>query len=149
MEGVRNRLLICAGIAAGVLIASVLSVITSGSGNASLTRWMTYLSRNLSFCSALLNFVLWSALIRRRQRDPQLLLVSAGMGLDTTGKAIGHSLRWISRSAVPIGNVLIVITHLLALTLWWYSFARMRPRNPGETHSRRSAEAENASVQLS
>jgi hypothetical protein len=126
MEGVATRRVFCAGLTFVILLAASVSIVASGPVPGSYARWMTVLSRNLSFCSALLNLVLWSALIRRRKRDPQLLIVSAGLGLSTTGKAIGHSLRRISPSTVMVGNLIIVATSLALLLLWWRAFSRKR-----------------------
>lgn len=87
---------------------------------------MSQLSRNLSFCSALLNLVLWNALMKRKRRDLQLLLLSAGIGLLTTGKAIGHSLRLVSRDLSTPGNVFIVFSTILALGIWFWTFRNAR-----------------------
>jgi len=88
----------------------------------SLAFYMTVLSRNLSFCTALLNLALWSAILRGRKRAVQLLLVSGGIGIQTTGQAIGHSLRSISPSTTAPGNLLIVLGHILCLAVWSYAF---------------------------
>lgn len=95
------------------------------------SRWMTQLSRNLSFCAVLLNLVLWMALIRHRPDDRRLLLISGGLGVQMAGKAIGHSLRQMSRSLITPGNLLIVLSHLLCLFIWWQAF-----REPGFRTSR-------------
>ena len=131
LDGVTGQLTLCLGL---VALATLILGISLGLSGVTFDnyQWMTPLSRNLSFCSALLNLVLWSALLRQKQREPQLLTVSAGLGLATTGKAIGHSLRYLSTSAVLLGNLAIVGTTLLCLFLWWYSFSRQRvvPRTP-------------------
>ena len=49
--------------------------------------WIFPLSRNLSFIEEVLNFVLWTVLIRNRSRDVVLLLVSAGLGIQVTGRS--------------------------------------------------------------
>jgi len=87
-------------------------------------RRLTEAARNLSFASALLNLALWLALVRIGPLDRQLLLLSAGIGIQTTGKAIGHSLRYVSRDMVEAGNILIVAVHLLCLFIWWWAFSR-------------------------
>jgi hypothetical protein len=125
LDGFRGRSAFCLILALAVILAVGLLVGFSGV-TFSNYRWMTPLSRNLSFCSALLNFVLWSALLRQRKRDPQLLTVCAGLGLATTGKAIGHSLRKLSSSVVVFGDVLIVVTGLTCLCLWWFAFRKAR-----------------------
>ena len=35
------------------------------------------------------------------------------------GKAIGHSLRQISSSTVLAGELILVLSHLLCLYIWW------------------------------
>src|SRR5512138_1112464 len=77
--------------------------------------WMTDLSRNLAFLAVILNLVLWAALIQFRRDDRILLMVSGGMGIEMAGKAIGHSLRQLSKSTQLMGDLILVITHLLCL----------------------------------
>jgi hypothetical protein len=87
--------------------------------------WMTSIIRNMSFCAAIINLGLWAALIRRRQRDSQILLLSGGLGLQMTGEAMGHSLRnlWqVSRNYAVLGNIVLVLAHLLCLFAWWQAF---------------------------
>jgi len=84
--------------------------------------YMTTVSRNLSFTAVVLNLFLWVALIRSRQPDRQLLLVSGGLGLNMAGEAIGQSLRQLSRSTVTLGNLVGVLSHLLCLYVWWTAF---------------------------
>lgn len=101
-----------------------------------LGSWMTELGRDLSFCAAVLNLILWMALIHHRPDDDRLLLISGGLGLQTAGKAIGHSLRQISKPMVMPGNLLIVFSGLFRLFVWWYAFRRLRTApaspNPGD-----------------
>ena len=129
-RGARARWILTLGMGAAVIVVCGLLVLLSTQGApGSLTRWMTVLSRNLSFCSALLNLVLWTILLRRRIRDIQLLLLSAGLGLQTTGKAIGHSLRRMSPDVVGVGNWIIVLSMIVCLLVWWYAF-RIRRVEP-------------------
>jgi hypothetical protein len=85
----------------------------------------TVLSRNLNFVAALLNMVLWSALVRRPKRDLQLLLISAGLGIEVTGEAVAHSLRTVmgrdQANLVWIPNLLAIATHLMCLAIWWFA----------------------------
>lgn len=84
--------------------------------------WMTKLSRNLGFAAVILNLVLWAALIRERSGDRTLLLVSGGLGIQMAGKAIGHSLRQLSRGLIFTGDLVIVLSHLVCLYIWWQAF---------------------------
>jgi len=98
------------------------------------TKSLTKLARNLSFASAILNLALWMALIRGAMKEPQLLLLSAGIGIQTTGKAVGHAIRFMAeesrnRAMVDSSNLLIVIVHLLCLTIWWFALrSRFEPK---------------------
>ena len=85
---------------------------------------MTRFSRNLGFLAVLLNLVLWAALLKHRRPDQTLLLVSGGMGIQMAGKAIGHALRQLSPSTVTAGNLVIVLSHLLCLYIWWQAFRK-------------------------
>ena len=89
-----------------------------------LGHWMTNLSRNLGFLAVVLNLVLWAVLIQARREDRTLLMVSGGMGIQMAGKAIGHSLRQLSKSTEVVGDLVIVVSHLLCLYIWWQVFRR-------------------------
>jgi hypothetical protein len=96
-----------------------------------LNAWMTLFSRNLGFLAVILNLVLWAALLRFRQRDRVLLAVTGGMGVQMAGKAIGHSLRQLSRSTIVAGDLILVLSHILCLYIWWQAFRRFDPQaNP-------------------
>jgi hypothetical protein len=97
--------------------------------NPQLGYWMTRLSRNLGFLAVVLNMVLWAVLIKSRRADRTLLMVSGGLGIQMAGKAIGHSLRQISHSTILPGNLVIVLSGLLSLYIWWQAF---RDFNPAE-----------------
>jgi len=86
--------------------------------------WMTKLARNLGFCAVILNLVLWAVLIKARDTDRRLLLISGGLGVQMAGKAIGHSLRQMSASTVLAGNLVYVLAHLACMYIWWQSFRR-------------------------
>jgi hypothetical protein len=87
-----------------------------------LGRWMTQLSRNLGFLAVILNLVLWAVLIKSRRADRTLLMVSGGLGIHMAGRAIGHSLRQLSHSTVVPGDLIIVLSGLLCLYIWWQAF---------------------------
>ncbi len=90
-------------------------------------RWMTDLSRNLGFLAVALNMILWAVLLRSRRVDRVLLMVTGGMGIQMAGKAIGHSLRQVSGNGVLPGNLVLVLSHLLCLYIWWQAFRRFDP----------------------
>lgn len=90
---------------------------------------MTFISRNLGFCAAITNLILWALLIRSRHPDRTLLLLSGGLGVEMAGKAIGHSLRTLAPALVGFGNLVIVLSYLFGLYVWWQAFRHWRP-NP-------------------
>jgi hypothetical protein len=119
-------------IAAGAAAAVLLSVAFYSepprplTGDRQTTYVMTQLSRNLSFCSALLNLVLWNALLRAKRKDVQLLMLSAGLGILTAGKAIGHSLRVLSKESLVAGNAFVVVSALLSFAIWFWTFRNVK-----------------------
>ncbi|MBI4903425.1 MAG: hypothetical protein HY820_07315 [Acidobacteria bacterium] len=79
--------------------------------------WMNQLVRNVAFGSMFVNLTLWTVLIRQPNRER--LMVTAGMGIQLAGSAIGHSLLSISRQFVWAGNVVLLSVYLLFLyTIW-------------------------------
>jgi hypothetical protein len=113
----RGRLL----IAGSVLFAALSLYFTYGHV---FDRWMTRFSRNLGFLAVILNLVLWAALLKLRRPDQTLLMVSGGIGIQMAGKAIGHALRQLSHSTVTLGDLVIVLSHLLCLYIWWQAFRK-------------------------
>jgi hypothetical protein len=86
--------------------------------------WMFPLSRNLSFIEEVLNFVLWTILIRNRSGDVVLLLVSAGLGIQVTGEVIGRTIRLYARapSVSWLPDAIIVLCEAGALYVWYRAF---------------------------
>jgi len=86
--------------------------------------WMFPLSRNLSFIEEVLNFILWTILIRNRSRDMVLLLVSAGLGIQVTGEVIGRTIRLYARSPSIswLPDAIIVLCQVGALYVWYRAF---------------------------
>ena len=109
----------------GAAVVSIASLLLTK--NPVLGVWMTNLSRNLGFLAVILNLVLWAALIQRQSGDRTLLMVTGGMGIQMAGKAVGHSLRQLSPAVWVVGNLIIVLTHVLCLYIWWQAFRRPAP----------------------
>lgn len=55
--------------------------------------WFNSTSQILDFGGAIMNLILWSALLTSKRRDPQLLTLSAGLGVILAGQAIAFGLR--------------------------------------------------------
>jgi hypothetical protein len=46
------------------------------------------------------------------------------------GKAIGHSLRTLATGLVGLGNLVIVLSYLFGLYVWWQAFRHWQPNSP-------------------
>lgn len=122
----------------GALVYCAISLVMTHEPRFSL--WMTRFSRNLGLLAVLLNLLLWASLMVNRRKDKLPLLISGGLGIQMTGKAAGHSLRQISEKLVTVGDLLIVLTHLVCLFFWWQAFrgytpARYRTESAGTADS--------------
>lgn len=86
-----------------------------------LNTWMTSVVRNLSFFTGVMNLFVWFAYARSQSRELTRLMISAGLGLQMTGEAIGQAIRQLnySRNTNLAGAIFIVVTHLLCLYIWW------------------------------
>ena len=90
-----------------------------------LNVWMTQVTRNLSFCSAIVNLTVWFALVSSQVKDTRRLMIAGGLGLQMTGEAIGQSIRQL-RISEPVfwaANILIVLAHFVCLYIWWQAFS--------------------------
>src|SRR5450432_139 len=96
--------------------------------------WKTPWTRDLNFCSAALDMALWALLIGRREKDERVLLLSGGMGVMFTGEAIGESLRQLaqrdrSHALALSGGLIMMLSNLVFLFVWWRAFRPARQRN--------------------
>ena len=103
--------------------------------------FMTSITRDLTFLTALLNMVLWRFLLQLRKRDFLLLAVSAGLGIQCTGDAIGHSFRMLGKQVAQagamheFGNILMSLSAVITIAIWHTAFSRSKYRvlaAPGE-----------------
>jgi hypothetical protein len=95
------------------------------------TPWLNHTSQLLSFCAAVLNLGLWSALISNRRRDRLLLSVSAGLGIAVTGAAISYGVRgYFSRDWIWVPDLFMSATFVICMVIWCWAF---RPRTPVTT----------------
>ena len=101
--------------------------------------WMTAVSRNLGFLAVVLNLVLWAVLIQFQRSNRVLLMVTGGMGIQMAGKAIGHALRQLAKTTELPGNLIIVLSHLLCLYIWWQALRRHGPSTSHEPHATKSS----------
>lgn len=98
--------------------------------NALIGVWMTPWTRDLNFSSAILDLALWSILIASKEKDHRLLMLSGALGIQFTGEAIGESLRHLFNTHVAEipGNILIMLTNLVSLYIWWQTFRTAKPK---------------------
>ena len=101
------------------------------------SRWMTEIVRNLAFFASILNLILWFAMIRARKTPAELLMISGGLGIESTGEAIAQSVRpFTARSMIWMPNVFMVLTHFACLIIWTRALRRAR-RNEARVVSER------------
>jgi hypothetical protein len=131
------------GLTIGALLIAGLSVLVHS--DRKLNAFMTLVSRDLTFLMALLNLILWKFLLQIRKRSPLLLAVSAGLGIQCAGDAIGHSIRLLSRQfASPatvheIGNMVMSMAGVVTIAVWYKAFSRAK-YGAGETPAGRRGE---------
>jgi hypothetical protein len=99
--------------------------------------FMTSVARDLTFLAAVLNMVLWRFMVQLKKRDFLLLAVSAGVGIQCTGDAIGHSFRMLARqmgtassSIHDAGNILMSLSAVITIAIWHAAFSRSKYRAP-------------------
>lgn len=99
------------------------------------TRWFNGVSQWLNFGGAIMNLGLWTALLSNKKRDPQLVMVSIGLGLAVTGAALYFGLRqFMTRTDLrPFADLVGVLTHLLGVSVWCWAFRPAMMRNSGRS----------------
>jgi hypothetical protein len=107
--------------------------------------WMTPWTRDLNFCAALLDLVLWALLIASREKDRRLLLLSGALGIQFTGEAIGEAVRQLaiqhrSHPVALLGSTLVVTADILRSYIWWRVFYKSPAANPAPMPARITAD---------
>lgn len=121
---VKNRAVVAVLLGMAALAASSLVILYSSHIN----RWMTPVTRNMSFGEELLNLILWTLLLQKSDYDYQLLVVSAGIGIQVTGEVIGHTLRlYTSNSSMWVPDQLVFISEMMCLLVWLWAFPERKP----------------------
>jgi hypothetical protein len=123
-----------AALVAGAIAFAAISFLIHYNSRVVSGAWMTPWSRDINFVSAVLDLALWALLLASARKDRCLLMLTAALGIQFTGEAIGQSLRRLSPSVVFTGDVLILLVNLACLYLWWQAL-RMAPvpKQPGVT----------------
>ncbi len=89
-------------------------------------------SSNLSFASTLMVLALWAALLRLKNRDWQLLRLTAGLGVSVSGESISYAMRATMTKEtewVIVPNLIAVLSSLLGLYIWWKALRPSRNAN--------------------
>jgi len=95
------------------------------------TSWFNSTSELLNFGAAIMNLVLWAALLADRKRDPQLAVVSVGLGVVVTGAAISYGFRHlVPLEAMFIPNIFLMLTQLAGWAIWCRAFWPAQARRP-------------------
>jgi hypothetical protein len=94
------------------------------------SQWFNHVSQILNFGAAIMNLVLWAALISNRRRDSQLAMSSIGLGILTSSAAIAWGARqWLSEeNRWPI-DMFMTVAQIVSVVLWCWVF-RPKARRP-------------------
>jgi hypothetical protein len=94
-------------------------------------RWNQSVGQLLNFGVALMNLVLWSALLLARQKDRQLLTVSAGLGVTVAAAALTLGVRQFTNQD-DVLRVTVDWVHRLSQcvgpAMWCWAFRPSKPR---------------------
>jgi hypothetical protein len=94
-------------------------------------RWYRHTSQLLSFGGALMNLFLWTGIIGKRDREPHLLPVSAGLGVAVTGVAITYGmLQFTSANLRWLPDLFKSLTQVGSMVIWCWAF---RPSTRGQS----------------
>ena len=142
-ETLQSRKMVRTSVIYGAILFAAGSFLFHYSPSAAIGTWMTPWTRDLSFCSVVLDLALWVLLISSRDKDHRLLLLSGGLGVRFTGEAIGESIRQLalkrhSHGLSYSGSLLITIVDLLCLFVWWQA---LRVREAVPVPAKRPAES--------
>jgi hypothetical protein len=123
----RSRRIVRVSLIAGAMLFAGISYLIHRNPALNSGSFMTPWTRDLNFCSAILDLALWALLIAAREKDQCLLLLSGGLGIKFTGEAVGTSIRQLalrtrSRTLSLSGGVLMLLANLIFLYIWWQAF---------------------------
>jgi hypothetical protein len=90
--------------------------------------WFNSTSELLNFGAAIMNLMLWAILLPSNRRDPQLVLVSLGLGVVVTGTAIAYGVRFFvgQREFQAVGYLFMNLTQFAGWALWCRAFRPAR-----------------------
>ncbi len=118
----RKPLVRLLGIGAVLVVGVSLFVSYDFSGGHFRNSGLARTGSNLSFAATLFSLALWASLLRQRDRDWQLLRLTAGLGVSVSGESIAHAMRAAMQREttwVVLPNLLAVLSNLGGLYIWW------------------------------
>jgi hypothetical protein len=87
------------------------------------SQWFNHASQVWNFGAAIMNLVLWTALLSNRRRNPQLVTLSIGVGIATASAAIAWGARrWVPKTDRWTVDSFMLITHIASVLLWCWVF---------------------------
>ena len=143
-EKLRSRRIVRASLISGAILFALISLLVHFNPLVNRGTWMTPWTRDLNFCSSILDLALWAMLLASREKDYRLLMLSGGLGVQFTGETIGEAIRALgsrhrSRATVFTGNVIGMLADLTLLYVWWQAFRA--PNNGTPKPERRQSTA--------
>ena len=97
-------------------------------------RWFSRTDQVLNFGVAIMDLVLWTALLLDRRRDQQLLTISMGVGIAAASAAMMWGARlWVAKEYRWPMDTFAVLMHIASLVLWCWAFRPQRTLKPPQT----------------
>jgi hypothetical protein len=122
----QSRDLMRAACVAGAILFVGISFLIHYNPRTIVGAWMTPWTRDLNVGTTVLDIALWLLLLARRQKNHRLLLLTAALGIQFTGSAIGDSLRSLASRQHPwpslAGGIIVVTAGLIRVYLWARAF---------------------------
>lgn len=95
------------------------------------SQWFNHASQIWNFGAAIMNLVLWTALLSNRKRDPQLVTLSIGVGVATASAAIAWGSRqWLAEANRWPVDIFMALAGLASVLLWCWVFRPNAPKQP-------------------
>ena len=113
-------------------VAVILPFALPVSGGRFNNDWFNHASQIWNFGAAIMNLVLWAALLSSRRRDAQLVTLSIGVGLATASAALAWGARlWLAQSHRWPVDSFMAVTHMVSLLVWCWAFRPHSANRPG------------------
>lgn len=123
MEGNPNRQTAGKALAVITLVVLVLPFLLFHQSLGNVAVFFNGAGEVLNFGAAIMNLVLWTALLGVTRRDGQLIMVCAGLGLQVTAQAVGFGIRQLLSSAHRwMPDLFMAAACLVSIYIWWRAF---------------------------